>query len=74
MKDVILNIIKLLIPMLLQALRGVLTNEKFVYYGDKLLDVCERAIQKEPDWYDSYLMEAIAIIRQMAQIPDLPDA
>lgn len=73
MKDVILNIIKLLIPMILQALRSVLSNEQFVKYGDKLLDICERWIQKEPDWYDEYLLELVALIRQMAQIPDLPD-
>lgn len=73
MRDVILTIVKILIPTLLQALRSLLTNEQFVKYGDKALDICERWIQKEPDWYDEYLMELVALIRQMAQIPDLPD-
>jgi len=73
MQDVILTIVKFLIPTILQALRTILTNEQFVKYGDMLLDIAEKAIQKEPDWYDEHLMDIIAVIRQAANIPDLPD-
>ena len=73
MKEVVLTVVKLLIPMILQALRSLLTNERFVVLGDKVLDLCERWITAEPDWYDEYLMELVKIVREAAAIPDLPD-
>lgn len=73
MKDVLLTIVKMLIPMVLQAMRTFLTNEQFVKLGDSVFDIAERWIQAEADWYDEYLMELIKVIREAAKIPDLPD-
>jgi|GEM_PF-1864955 len=74
MKDLIYKLLAILLPMMFEALRKLLTNEKFVYYGDKVLDLCERGIQKTAtELDDMILLPLIAIIREAARIPDLPD-
>jgi hypothetical protein len=73
MKDVVFKILSLVIPMLLSALRELLTNEQFVRFGDKLLDWAENAIAKEDDWYDVHLLALIGIVRKATGIPDIPD-
>ena len=73
MKELLIKIILMVVPMLLEALRAFLTNETFIKYGDKILDVCENWIDKEPGPYDGLLHQLINIIHEMAKIPDLPD-
>jgi len=73
MKDFLWKMLSLLLPVVFDQLRKILSPEKFVEVGDKILDWCERAIQAKPDWYDEYLLELITIIREAAKIPDLPD-
>jgi len=73
MLDLIKKVALFAIPMILEAIKKLLTPEKYIEYGDKLLDWCERAINAKEDWYDEYLLELIKIVREMAQIPDLPD-
>jgi hypothetical protein len=73
MKDFILNLIKMLIPMILSVLKDTLSNEKFVEFADSIFDWVERKIQEEPDEYDAYLLDLIVIVRMAIGVPDLPD-
>jgi hypothetical protein len=73
MLDFIIKVLAVIIPVLIEQLRKILTPERFVELGDKLLDWCERAIQANEDWYDEWLLELIKIVREMCDIPDLPD-
>ncbi|NIV03278.1 hypothetical protein GWN26_01960, partial [Candidatus Saccharibacteria bacterium] len=73
MKDVVFKILSLIVPMMLSAIREILTNEQFIKWGDKLLDWCERAIKEKEDWYDPFVLDLIGIVRTAANIPDLPD-
>jgi len=73
MVDFIVKILMIIIPVLLDQLKRVLTSEQFIKYADRLLDWCERAIEAQEDWYDEYLLELVKIVREMASIPDLPD-
>ena len=75
MKDMIYKVLSIVIPIVLAALQKVLTNEQFVKYGDMILDLCENKIKETATTLDDeFLLPLINIIREMAKIPDLPDA
>ena len=73
MKDLIIKIVMMLIPMILSVLKDTLSNENFIKFADKLFDFSEDKINQEPDPYDTWLLELINIIRVALGVPDLPD-
>ena len=73
MKDLIIKIVMMLIPMILSILKDTLSNENFIKFADKLFDFAEDKINQEPDPYDTWLLELINIIRLALGVPDLPD-
>lgn len=73
MNTLIKTLLGILIPAVLSSLRSLISPERYVEMGDKLLDFCERQIVKEPDFYDEWLLEIIRIIRTATGITDLPD-
>lgn len=74
MSDLLKSILTMLVPMVLSAIREVLSNDKFVIFADKVFDMAERWIEKEPDSYDPWLLELVQIFRDALNVPDLPDA
>jgi hypothetical protein len=73
MKDLIIKIVMMLIPMILSVLKDTLSNENFIKFADKLFDFAEDKISQEPDPYDTWLLELINIVRVALGVPDLPD-
>lgn len=61
-------------PFFLNFIDQLINEENYQVYGDKLLDFCEEMISSSKTTLDDKtLLPVIAKIRELANIPDLPD-
>ena len=68
-------LIALLSPVISKIIDDILSKENYQYYGDKLLDLIEEAIaDSQTTLDDRLLLPVVQKFRQLADIPDLPDA
>jgi len=69
------SIIKLiLIPFIQQFMEQLLSKENYQVYGDRLFDFIEEMVKNtETKFDDMTVLPAIAAIRKLTNIPDLPD-
>lgn len=61
-------------PFVIDFITNLLTKENMKVYGDKLFDFIEKAVQdSETTWDDTMVLPVVAKIREILDIPDLPD-